>query len=781
MVRNRRHTIVEEIASAEDVVRETTPLPPAPEVVRAPALARMPSIDGVVASGPSHDEKFPLDPVDAATKRQVWTRHSDKYAYQIHLDGAAIDAIEDLQMDRLLNFATVCRANTDGLSSLMGDTKSLLNQLTRLEASYYQVTGETADFDRESKRLLESSARQRAHHAEIESQLRYFESFDFIAKHLNRSGYALITSRATSFRDDILAKLDDAIAFLASHDSIKDVDVYRSRFRQCMTRSMTLIKNWLVDELKRRQDQVVAMANKAKATVPDVFIYTEFANYDTERFESWVAEIDKRIPDHAEYSGLLWDVTNQYFKTRLRLVSMAPPPKVPDDRAIVAACQGWISHYKKVVDREYAMYTKFFGATPNHEQLYFFLKVVLDPLYDAVRRMTLKETNIASLCELAGLLQQYADIEDVGDDTRSLASARTRGTERSSRAFDTASLARSLPQVEPESANGRSGPPQLSYAPLFQPVVDDVRARLIFRIQLYLDNTLMRYTPRAEDLALGRRRSAGDDAAHPLDAEFPANLFPETYPPLAKALTLLTTIYGLINNAVFDDLAHSIVHSCIELLRTSFVAAATAHLGPLDAKLLYVKNLVLLRDQVGSFDLRIVHNDWSIDFTSGISDVWHTWRQGQFSLNNAGVIEMVKRSVPRIVNNMSDANVEIDTELNNAVHDAILAAANMVSAPIIDAAPDSDPATVATEYKHSLITTIPAVHSSIVRFIADPAVRKYLMTHLTNLLVVTYENYYNSLVQSVADKSSINDVMEVDTMYGFMSDLVNEQFEKEST
>lgn len=728
---------MEEIASGDHVGMTPEPLlkPQLPHQLSVPKAKSLVDLSIETVEKPP-DDKLYLDPLDEKTVNEIWSAHSQKYNYQTYIPEEAINAIENEQMDRLLNFASACEINSAALDDLVKESNDILDKLSKLEIQYYQVTSETADFDHELKRLLEIQADEKARYEQMLSYLKHFSKFDFIAKHLNRSGYRLVVLRSDVFRNDILAVLDDAIDFLDNHPNVKDIDVYQSRFRQCMTRSMTLIKNWLVDEIKTRQDQVTSLASKSKKANPELFVFAEFLSYDYDTFKSWVGEIEKRIPGHAEYKGLLWEVNNQFFKTRLKLVRTLPDFVETRDVPVVQRVQELLNHFNRLITKEHDIYLKYFGDKAEQDQLYYYLKTMLDPLYDTIRGMILKETNISELCQLATLLQKYYEFE------------------------------------------GEASTKEVNFGKLYKSIVDDVQARLMFRIQIYIDHVLKRYQPKAEDLQLGRRRSSTTQAeANILDVDFAENLFDSLYLPLGKGLTLLTTIYGLINNAVFDDLAHYIVHTCIELLNGQFIGLATTHLGALDAKLLYLKNLLLLREQVNNFDIRIVHNDYSIDFTLGLNDIWQTVRQGQFSLNNAGLIEMVQKSVPRVVNNMSDANYEIEVELNNAVNDFIKEASNIVSEPIINGRDSTDPITVNSDYKHALITKVPYVYKQLVVFISDALVRKYLMTNLTNLLVVTYESYYSYLLEHLSDKLVINDLMEVDTMRGFLTELVNEQYE----
>jgi hypothetical protein len=712
---------------------------------------------------PKHTSEKPQELQLYPFDNDAWAKYTEDFNYDCLLNDDDIMAINNHQIDELLNFQDNCVKNNREILSLIKETIDISTSVQDLLTKYHHIASETSEFDTESNKLLTLQTTYDNKLAQINNYLKHFESLDSITKSLSRGGYNLIVRKSQFFKVDILQELDSSLELVNSHSEFKDVEIYKSRFRQCMTRSLTLIKNYLNDELKALSDRVNNLLNENREGNLDMLIYAEFNNYlaTNDTFNQWIQEIVTRIPNHLEYKGLLLDIMNNYFKLRLHLSKSyiaAVPESDTKNKSLVQISQDQISFYKRLIGRETNLFKSFFANQPMvlsivYDEFHKFLKDILDPLYDSLRQFILRESNISSLCQLTTLLQKYYEFDEN--------------------------------EVLVEHEEG------INYGELFQPILEDVQSRLIFRIQVYVDETLMKYKPKAEDLKIGNRKSAPSDThVHSLDIDYQENLFPDVYLPLGKALTLLSGIYELINHIVFDDLAHYIVHCCIELLKGEFYKLSVAHLGLIDAKLHYLKNLIILRIQIANFDIKFVRNDYSIDFTSGLNDAWKTISSGELFLNKLGFVDMVKKSVPKIVNNMVDANAEIELELNNAVNDFIKECTNMISEPIII---DSEvkrelilknPNEVNSQFKHNLITRIPYVYKQISIFIDDTSITKYLMNNLTNLIVITYDNFYKFFLENIDNidnetKLNLTEIMEVDTLFGFISDVMTDLYDQE--
>lgn len=722
------------------------------------------------------EDTFHLFPFSKREHEYLWLKYINTYNYNSILNPDEIKKINNISNDFILNFQSNCQLNIENLNDLMDQTETILKSVNLLARQYDKVSSETSEFADHSTKLLNTQLKYETVSGEINQSLEIFESLERITKTLTSPGNNLIKRK--SFQD-ILNKLDRSIEFIEKHPQFKDIELYKVRFRQCMTRSLTLIRNYLINELRTLHDGVYSKLNRSSSeniagnVTIDVFLYNEFDNYIAEyegqfySFPNLVSEITKRIEYHDEYKGLLHDVLQQYFKTRSKLLEKSiwdhlNASAKNSAKDLVQFSQDNISFFKKVIDREFLTFTKYFYSYQSlplpsymNSELYDWFRDILDPLYDTLRNKNIRETNITTLCQLTTLLQKYYEFED--DES-----------------------------VDIIQEN------HINYGSLFETILQDVQSRLIFRIQIYIDDKLIKYKPKPEDLKIGNRKRSSAlnnesaDEENSLDADYKENLFKDLYLPLGKALTILSNIYELINSVVFDDLAHYIVHSCIYILKNGAYKISLAHLGKLDTKLYYLKNLIILQNQLNNFDIQYFRTETTLDFTSGINEIFQTFRNGEFIYNynqNGGFIELVKKSAPKVINNMIDAKYEIELELNNAVHEFITECANIISEPILSKTSKEEPLQKSLLFRDNLMTELPKFHKEIKFFINEVNIIKYLIDNLSNLVITTYENFYHLLEQELQKdenlKHDMQEIMEVDTLIGFITDIVSGLYEND--
>lgn len=721
-----------------------------------------------------------LYPFSTAEYNQLWSGYIDTYTYNSILTNEDIENIGQLPIDLALNFQHNCQLNSEAIEDLIRDTDTILAVLDRLVDQYNKVDRDTSDFAKQSQHLLEEQKKAEETAGEISEALLVFEASEWITKVLSSPGINLVKKRLFK---EAMAKLDSCIEFVDTHPNYKDIDTYRARFRQCMTRALTLIRNYLIEDIK--STAALSESTKTETSLMEVTVYSDFRNHANRHngefysFRNLIVEIEKRYRSHPEYEGLLNDVLSQYFRVRSNLVASyinqnveALSKKYTGEKDLVQLCQNNISFFKRVIEREHGLFCQYFSesaslpvATHYEGQLYEWYKDLLEPLYDTLRNRIIRAVSISELCLLMTLLQKYYEFEDPEGSTGG-------------------SVVGSVVGSTVGSINSDA---PIDYGQLFEPIVADVQSRLIFRVQRFVDDNLINYKPRPKDLQIG---STKVNVTHQDDE---VNLFPQMYLPVGKALTVLSSIYDLINLAVFDDLAHYIVHSCIQILQTSGYKLAESHLGSLDAKLYYLKNLMLVQHQLNNFDIQHVRTETALDFTSGLSEILNQVRHGDFMVNYTklgGFIELARRSAPRVVNNMIDAKYEIDSELNNAVQDFIGQCVKEISKPILAQDATKNPLKATSDFRDLLLTEIARYYRDIQLSFSDSNVTKYLMENMESVLLTTYTEYYHRLEQivtladldaSASDKLRLDmtEVMEPDTLVGFLTDLVANLYDKE--
>lgn len=742
---------------------------------RSPRRSRSKSLSLYKETRNLSEEEYHLFPFSTREHEYLWLKYINTYNYNSILKTDEIMKINNVSNDFILNFQNNCQLNIEAIDELMGETETILLSLNLLALQYDKVSKETSEFASQSTQLLNTQVKYESVSEEISESLEIFESLDKITKTLTSPSHNLVKKK--SFQE-ILNKLDKSIEFIEKHSEFKDIDLYKVRFRQCMTRSLTLIRNYLINELKVIYDGIdekLNTSNTESSMTIDILLYTEFKNYITENggqfhsFPNLIHEITKRIEYHDEYKGLLHDILQQYFRTRSKLLEKYIWDNLNssiknNNKELVQFSQNNISFFKKIIDKENSTFMNFFQVTEQYDipsymnsELYDWFRTLIDPLYDTLRNRIIRETNITTLCQLTTLLQKYYEF----DDDESVANLNEN---------------------------------QINYGVLFEAILLDAQARLIFRIQIYIDDKLIKYKPKPEDLKIGNRKKSStisnenNNEENPLDVDYKENLFKDLYLPLGKALTILSNIYELVNSVVFDDLAHYIVHSCIYILKNGAYRISLTHLGILDSKLYYLKNLIILQNQLNNFDIQYVRTETTLDFTSGINEIFQTFKNGEFIYNynqNGGFIELVKKSAPKVINNMIDATYEIELELNNAVNEFITECANVISEPILSKTSKEEPLQKTHTFRDNLMTELPKFHKEIKIFINEVNIIKYLIDNLCNLVITTYENFYQNLEQELQAnknrKRDMQDIMEVDTLLGFVTDLVSGLYESDET
>lgn len=107
------------------------------------------------------------------------------------------------------------------------------------------------------------------------------------------------------------------------------------------------------------------------------------------------------------------------------------------------------------------------------------------------------------------------------------------------------------------------------------------------------------------------------------------------------------------------------VHLCILSLFNASGALATKK-SQLDADLFLIKHLLILKEQVGAFDIEYVRPETEIDF-SGVVDRFREFSKLESGMFSPTALRKVVQ-LPMVVENMLDAKVELDGKLRIAIN-----------------------------------------------------------------------------------------------------------------
>jgi hypothetical protein len=385
----------------------------------------------------------------------------------------------------------------------------------------------------------------------------------------------------------------------------------------------------------------------------------------------------------------------------------------------------------------------YFNMEITRDELQNWLIDLSEPLHDGLRQRIIRETDVANLCELISVLLPYVD--------------------------DHHDAVVNLPL-------------------LFNPVLKDVQYRLVFRTQQLIEYDIVRYVPQSDDLTqLGNRRKKSV-VSHTSQTEIPPEsdtsaitgdgqlefdteaIVEGWYPPLKTAVTILSQIYQLVNSSIFDDLAHHILHECIASLNKVFVLAQT-RLGPMEAHLFLMKQLLILRAQIVEFDIDAAPAEVQVDF-SGLAGVISRIRTEGVQINSSSILNLARESVPKVVNNMLDAKSELYAQLKNAIHAFTELAVKTITKSIIDNPLPSTAVEDTRKLRQDIQQELPRIRDVIKVYVADDHTVDILIDSIQDLVIQTYEAYHENIV-ATGSPAELDGVMEVDGLISWLSDVVS--------
>lgn len=229
--------------------------------------------------------------------------------------------------------------------------------------------------------------------------------------------------------------------------------------------------------------------------------------------------------------------------------------------------------------------------------------------------------------------------------------------------------------------------------------------------------------------------------------------------PLIQSLTLY-------QSTVFDDLAHQIVHQTTLSLThaSSLILSSSSNNNntknkdnaktPADAHLFLIKHLLLLKQQIVAFDIEYVTSDLQLDFSS-LTNTFHELRERGSLFNPKNLWQLMGANlVPRVVENMLDAKVELDGRLRESITTFTSAFADAITAPIKNndnAALTSkrggfDAMKAVTAVQSNAQKEVPFLRRKVEEYLDDARTRETLVGAVRDLVVRRYEAFYERLM-----------------------------------
>lgn len=684
---------------------------------------------------------------------------------------------------------------------MLSGTVATLKNLSELSSSFQTVETQTSAIQTQSEGLLAEQTKSEKLAGDIKSQLHYYEYLEPVTRRLNApSAGSLVRGKAFS---EMLVQLDEAIDYMQAHPQQKEAETYRSRYKLLLTRALTLVRGAFINTLRDTAADVAKRIadRQLNDTTMSALLYAKF-RVGAEEMKDLGLEIQKRAappadadPDaEGEYQSLMNELHQNFAAVRGRLLipliskklaDIAQAPSTSND--LIKFARASISYIRGICLDEFELWAEWFHGQRG---LYDHLESLCEPLYDHLRPRIIHESKLTKLCQLCILLQtRYMQDPDEDNDM--------------------------LPD-----------PYQLDFALLIRPALEDTQTRIVFRTQAIVRNEIELYKPKSEDLDYpsrfhrkqsrqlstgpvlsGRKTSVpattptsllpkdplmledetfSDDEGHTNGADTAYNEASTVrrqviYPTLSLCLTLLTRLHRLINTNIFDDLAHQIVHQT--LLSISNAATMIPHLKPPTAdqftpkqdpppststNLFLLTHLLYLKTHLVAFDIssNSLDPDISVDFTSALN-TFHELRERGGLFNPVHLMRLIGNGtlLPRVVENMLDAKLELDGRLRSVINDFVGDwTGNMTESlqtislpPPAKGKKQQPPATADLEAKASQMVTatrtsisqsVPLLRSILDQWLDEPRVKETLVAAVMESVVRAYEVWFEELNSS---------------------------------
>ncbi|KAH0564773.1 hypothetical protein GP486_001843 [Trichoglossum hirsutum] len=652
------------------------------------------------------------------------------------------------------------------LDSLLANTSSTLDLLNSLSASFKSVEAQTTAFQSQCEGLMLEQKRVSRLADDIAENLQYYNYLEPITRRMNApNAGAFVRGKEYS---DMLHTLDKCIEYMGSHSNHHDAHTYRSRYRLLLTRGLTLVRVHFVSSLRDITSDVTKRIadRQLNDTTMSALLYAKF-RVGAADLKQIGQEIRKRAVStqgtdgEVEYQSLMNELYQNYSATRGKLViplarrkigEIAMAPSTAKD--LVAFARSSIGYIRGVCVDEWALWKEWLEG---EDGLYDFLESICEPLYDHLRPRIIHENKLLKLCELCTLLQTRY-MQDQEDDQ------------------------------DPIDTN------QLDFTPLIQPALEDAQTRLVFRAQAILRDEIENYRPKPGDLdypprtqtvplsgtknrepaTQGKKASAvaptepipraprnteddGDmedrDSRWGFDTEA---VFEGWYPTLRKAIWLLSKIYRLVNvghhnalveevmSTVFDDLAHQIVHlTTISLHKAASLILSKSSAA--DSQLFLIKYLLILKSQIVAFDIEFVTPEVSFDFSAATNTFWELRERGGL-FNARNLLRLVGGGLlPRVVENMLDAKVELDGRLRKVINDFTTGFAARMTVPIAEKTmvkERSDAGAAVKALRDVVEKEVPLLRRKLDEYLTDVRTKETLVDAVQDLVTENYEDFY---------------------------------------
>ncbi|KAL6945386.1 hypothetical protein ACO0QE_002838 [Hanseniaspora vineae] len=619
--------------------------------------------------------------------------------------------------------------------------------------------------------------------------LSVFQNLTVVTKKLNSLNLKFL-SRKREQVESTAEKLFESLDFLEEHTSFKDYENYRFKFKQQLVRLCdTLVKYltqiFLPNAISDVSSNLAKLNESSNAqSARETLLYNKFAMNcdDFSFFQNIILNSFLKYGSTKFFSKdlrrCMEQTYNSFFEMREKLLKQYIWLQVDaivlndkDSSSLMKFIQDNILYFSSLFEKELEVFNKFFnqdfeGKTDILNEWFMSL---CEPFYDSCRIRVIRESNISLLCDCVTLLNKYYEFED-------------------------GSL-----EYEIQFKH-------IKFNKIFEPILQDIQSRLIFKSQLYVEKNIINYKPTSTEFQitggkqslaqLKKKNMASDDNAALLNQYLETLLVFNTevnhnyYMPMLKSLALLSKLYQMISSTIFDELAHQIVHDGLVSMEVAWQKSGKP---TLDKTLVYLSNLLFFKEQIQNFDIQYVSTETYIDF-SGVNGLWSLLNStiektsqsvqipSRFERENGTLSNtltaLANNFMPKVVNNMLDARTELMIELRNVINLFTQLSTDLITKNLFNQeSTDAEKIINSSELAKSVEEEIPRIFKEVSLHFHDENLTSQLMQSVKENLIAGYLSYFNDIKLKLsteeAAQSSHEAVMYPDIFNGLVSDQID--------
>uniref|UniRef100_A0A673K7I7 Conserved oligomeric Golgi complex subunit 3 n=1 Tax=Sinocyclocheilus rhinocerous TaxID=307959 RepID=A0A673K7I7_9TELE len=487
---------------------------------------------------------------------------------------------------------SVCQEQCD---SILSDVNAALERLDSLQKQYLFVSTKTGTLHEACEQLLKEQSELVDLAESIQQKLSYFNELENINTKLNSP---TLSVNSEGFIP-MLSKLDECIEYVSSHPHFKDYPVYLTKFRQCLSRAMLLIKSHTVSSLQNLTAQLTKRDPLGAPNADNAFTlyYVKF-RAAAPKVRRLIEQVEQRSNKIPEYQQLLDEIHQCYLEQREVLLSPC----------INATITDLTSQNNKMTNS----YINDLWQIGTNVMKISYMKQILEQLFYSEVCLTDLFKNVSPECILEFL------------------------SETSFIAFWFVS--------EVQLA---------AFDAVVKQMLEDVQERLVYRTHIYIQTDILGYKPAPGDLAYPDKLEMMEKIAQSLKEEqmkltssssfsdvqleesdnkklvssgeclsghnprahstvSPADLHGMWYPTVRRTLVCLSKLYRCIDRAVFQGLSQEALSACIQsLLKASDIIQKNKN--QIDGQLFLIKHLLIMREQIAPFHADFAIKEISLD------------------------------------------------------------------------------------------------------------------------------------------------------------------------